>query len=278
MSSESNPNKGGWRRPVGRRLQPVLIATFVLFGLVAVNGIYLLVISLLSRGGQSYETWFYLFMFLAHVAVGLLLTLISLTFIGAHIYNVQSRPNRRAVSLGYVLFAVVGVLLISGIALVRLEGVIEVKDPTIRRIAYWAHLIAPVAVIWLYILHRLSGRKLRWRLAIKWGGVVGLVSSLVFAMTLVGAVVVISTNRSRVKAEERARHLERQRALETEIETYQEFCRYRSAEENRRRKEGLDPVVGREDWLADKRAVLHLRMRQRRSRRAAGNGWGVRLF
>lgn len=68
------------------------------------------------------------------------------------------------------------------------------------------------------------------------------------------------------------------RALETEIETYQEFCRYRSAEENRRRKEGLDPVVGREDWLADKRAVLHLRMRQRRSRRAGGNGWGVRLF
>jgi uncharacterized membrane protein YkvA (DUF1232 family) len=68
------------------------------------------------------------------------------------------------------------------------------------------------------------------------------------------------------------------RALEAEIETYQEFCRYRSAEENRRRKEGLDPVVGREDWLADKRAVLHLRMRQRRSGRAGGNGWGVRLF
>ena len=68
------------------------------------------------------------------------------------------------------------------------------------------------------------------------------------------------------------------RSLEAEIETYQEFCRYRSTEENRRRKEGLDPYVGREDWLADKRAVLHLRMRQRRSRRASGNGWGVRLF
>lgn len=68
------------------------------------------------------------------------------------------------------------------------------------------------------------------------------------------------------------------RELETEIETYQEFCRYRATEESRRLKEGLDPYVGREDWLADKRAVLHLRMRQRRSRRVAGNGWGVTLF
>lgn len=68
------------------------------------------------------------------------------------------------------------------------------------------------------------------------------------------------------------------RTLEAEIETYQEFCRYRSSEENRRRKEGRDPFVGREDWLADKRAVLHTRMRQRRSRRVGGNGWGVSLF
>jgi len=68
------------------------------------------------------------------------------------------------------------------------------------------------------------------------------------------------------------------RELENEIETYDEFCRYRSAEEHRRRKEGLDPYVGREDWLADKRAVLHTRMRQRRSRRASGSGWGVSLF
>lgn len=68
------------------------------------------------------------------------------------------------------------------------------------------------------------------------------------------------------------------RELQTEIESYQEFCRYRTTEENRRRKEGLDPFVGREDWIADKRAVLHLRMRERRSRRAGSSGWRMRLF
>lgn len=68
------------------------------------------------------------------------------------------------------------------------------------------------------------------------------------------------------------------RELKAEIESYDEFCRYRTVEENRRRKEGLDPFVGREDWLADKRAVLHLRMRERRSRRAGGSGWSMRLY
>ena len=68
------------------------------------------------------------------------------------------------------------------------------------------------------------------------------------------------------------------REPKAEIESYDEFCRYCTVEENRRRKEGLDPFVGREDWLADKRAVLHLRMRERRSRRAGGGGWGMRLF
>lgn len=68
------------------------------------------------------------------------------------------------------------------------------------------------------------------------------------------------------------------RELKAEIESYDEFCRYRIFEENRRRKEGLDPFVGREDWLADKRAVLHLRMRERRKRRASGGGWSMRLY
>ena len=68
------------------------------------------------------------------------------------------------------------------------------------------------------------------------------------------------------------------RELQVEIESYLEFCRYRVNEEKRRRNEGLDPFVGREDWLADKRAVLHLRMRQRRSRRSSAGGWKVSLY
>ncbi len=53
--------------------------------------------------------------------------------------------------------------------------------------------------------------------------------------------------------------------LEPEITAYIEFCKFRSAEEARRKNQGLDTHVGRDDWLADQRAVLHSRMRKRRS-------------
>jgi signal transduction histidine kinase len=39
----------------------------------------------------------------------------------------------------------------------------------------------------------------------------------IFMMTVLGAFIIILTNRSRVKAEEKARHFERQRALENQI-------------------------------------------------------------
>ena len=66
--------------------------------------------------------------------------------------------------------------------------------------------------------------------------------------------------------------------LATEIRMYQEFCQFRIGEENRRRNKGQDPHVGREDWIADKRAVLHARMRERRQLRSGGRGWRMRLL
>lgn len=66
--------------------------------------------------------------------------------------------------------------------------------------------------------------------------------------------------------------------LSNEIRMYQEFCQFRIAEENRRRNRGLDPHVGREDWIADKRAVLHARMRERRRLASGGRGWRMRLL
>lgn len=61
--------------------------------------------------------------------------------------------------------------------------------------------------------------------------------------------------------------------LKNEIGSYEEFCSFRIAEENRRRAQGEDPHVNREEWLADKRAALHARMRKRRR---AGGGWRLR--
>ena len=68
------------------------------------------------------------------------------------------------------------------------------------------------------------------------------------------------------------------RDLEPEIDAYKEFCEFRSAEEQRRENQGLETHVSREDWLADKRAVLHHRMRTRRKQRSTSSGWEVRLW
>ena len=63
------------------------------------------------------------------------------------------------------------------------------------------------------------------------------------------------------------------RELKAEIESYEEFCDFRSAEEERRKAKGEDPHVEREEWLADKRASLHAKMRKRRTTRSGGGGW-----
>ncbi len=66
------------------------------------------------------------------------------------------------------------------------------------------------------------------------------------------------------------------RELSAEIESYEEFCQFRSAEEARRKETGADPHVEREEWLADKRAALHARMRKRRRVYSGGGGWRLR--
>lgn len=63
------------------------------------------------------------------------------------------------------------------------------------------------------------------------------------------------------------------RELKNEIESYEEFFDFRKAEEARRKEKGLDPHVEREEWMADKRAALHARMRRRRTGRSDNRRW-----
>ena len=70
--------------------------------------------------------------------------------------------------------------------------------------------------------------------------------------------------------------------LKGEIEAYEEFCEFRSAEEKKREVEGLNPQAEREEWLKDQRSALHLRMRSRRMRRRMSpkstGGWRIGLW
>ena len=67
-------------------------------------------------------------------------------------------------------------------------------------------------------------------------------------------------------------------ALRSEISLYEEFCSFRDAEEARRKERGEDIKIGREEWLADKRAALHTKMRKRRLTGGSGASWRMRLW
>ncbi|HVR28756.1 MAG TPA: multiheme c-type cytochrome [Thermoanaerobaculia bacterium] len=157
---------------VGPRLKKLLFVVLGLFALLAVNSAYMVGVTALEAvTGQTYQNWFYLVMFLLHLALGALIVVPVLVFGATHLWNAITRPNRRAVVAGLALFTTTLVLLVTGILLTRVEGVIVVKDPAVRSALYWAHVIAPLVVAWLFVLHRLAGRRIKWRIGARWAAV-----------------------------------------------------------------------------------------------------------
>ena len=162
-------------RAVGPRLRVVLYFIFALVAVLGANSAYLLSITVLEETtGLLYQNYFYQIMFLAHLVLGLLLLVPFIIFGIGHIRNAWNRPNRRAVRVGYALFAVSIVLLLSGVALMRVEG-FEIRQPAVRSTAYWAHIITPLLAVWLYILHRLAGPRIKWKVGLGWAAAVGVV-------------------------------------------------------------------------------------------------------
>lgn len=164
-------------RAVGPKLKVLLWVIFALAALMGANSAYLVSVTVLDfvhrDDGVSYQNWFYLYMFLAHLVLGLLLIGPFFVFSAIHMWNTRGRKNRRAVRVGYALFAAVTVLIVSGVVLVRIEGLFELKDQAARLVVYWMHALAPLAVLWLYWLHRLAGPKIKWKVGFAYMGLVG---------------------------------------------------------------------------------------------------------
>ena len=153
---------------VTRPLRRLLEVLFVLFALLAVNAIYLAVISFAEwRTGIVYQNHFYLSMFLAHLALGLVVSPVAIGFMVMHLRRAWHRPNRRAVAAGLALAAAAVALIVSGFALVRFEG-FNLQQPALRSLAYWTHVITPLVALWLFVLHRLAGPALAWHRGIAW--------------------------------------------------------------------------------------------------------------
>ena len=180
MSPEaaSPPSKKQYVRAVGPRLRLLLYGIFGLFAVLGANSIYLSAISLFEwwKGdpNTTYQNWFYMVMFGGHLALGLGLVVPVILFGAIHIRNAHNRPNRRAVQVGYALFAVSLVLLFTGVALMRFDF-FSIKDPGTRRFLYWTHVVTPLLAVWLYVLHRLAGPRIRWRVGLRWAAAAGVI-------------------------------------------------------------------------------------------------------
>jgi len=168
-------------RAVGPRLRILLSLVLGLTAVLAANSLYLSAITLLEwlKGdpNKTYQNWFYMVMFGTHLGLGLLLVLPVVIFGILHIKNAHSRPNRRAVKAGYLLFATALTVLLTGLLLTRADVFqfknLGLKDPRLRSVAYWAHVLTPLLAAWLYILHRLAGPRIKWRVGLRWGAAMG---------------------------------------------------------------------------------------------------------
>ena len=170
-----SPPRKKYVRAVGPRLRRLLYFIFGLVALLGANSAYLASITFLEWfKGFSYQNYFYMVMFGAHLALGLLLLVPFVVFGALHIKNAHDRTNRRAVRVGYLLFFISLVLLLTGVALMRFDFFV-IKNTSLRSPIYWAHVITPVLAVWLYVLHRLAGPRIHWQAGARWAGVVGLV-------------------------------------------------------------------------------------------------------
>ncbi len=181
MSSSSSgavpaqPQRARAARSISPRMRKLLCVVFAMIGLLGANSVYLSGVTALEWfSGQVYQDYFYQYMFLVHLVLGLLLITPFLVFGVTHMMASYNRRNRRAVWIGYGLFAICILVLLSGVLLMRVGG-LDLKNPLGRSIVYWCHVACPLIAVWLYWLHRLVGPRIKWRQGLTFASAVGAV-------------------------------------------------------------------------------------------------------
>ena len=172
----------GPRRPiyvptVGPLLRVLLFIIFAATALLGATGAYLAAISFMNWNDPArlYTTPFTFWMFLVHCGAGVLVVAPFLVFGVAHFLTARNRPNRVAVRLGLVLFALGSLAVGTGLALFQLQGLPQLQTgSSARRVTYVAHLLLPLLAVYAYVVHRRAGPPIRWRWAKYWASGVGL--------------------------------------------------------------------------------------------------------
>ncbi len=166
VSKLNSPRK--YSKAVGPKLYKLLLLVFALAALLAVNSLYLAGITLLEWATELVlQNQFYLWMFFVHLLLGLLLVTPLIIYGLVHIRNTKNYRNKTAVRAGYLMFICALALLITGVFLTEGIESIALKNQQLRLVFYCIHVVLPVVVIWLFVLHRLAGRPLDFNMG-KW--------------------------------------------------------------------------------------------------------------
>ena len=149
---------------VSTRMRRLLAVTLVLLSILVIDSIYLSSVSFYQWfTGTLIEDELFQYLFLGHLLFGTIVILPLIVFIALHVRRAYSKPNRIAVRLGLSLLATVIILFVSGILLTRGLPAFELQADSTRAWLYWLHVLAPIAAVWLFLLHRLVGPRIRWR-------------------------------------------------------------------------------------------------------------------
>ncbi|MFM8726424.1 MAG: hypothetical protein ACKON9_15010 [Planctomycetaceae bacterium] len=163
-SAETRANRPVVKKAIGPRLRIIFFIVLALLAMIGANSLYLAGVTFLAFWtGQTYEDYFYNWMFLVHIVLGLLIVTPFLIFGIIHMRNTKDRKIRRTVMIGYALFGVCLVVLITGFLLFR--SFVDLKQPALRSLVYWLHVAGPLAGGWLpglWRVHR-AGRRARHR-------------------------------------------------------------------------------------------------------------------
>src|SRR5437762_9629729 len=126
---------------VGPRLRWLLVAVLTTVAVLSANSTYLAAITLVEWAtDRPFQNYFYQYMFLAHLALGLAVVVPFLVFVILHLTAARGRRNRMALRTGYALGAAALATLATGLVLVRF-GFFEIHDPRVRALVYWCHAL-----------------------------------------------------------------------------------------------------------------------------------------
>ena len=136
-------------------------ASWIAFIFLALGGLYLSLITASEWfSGKILQGYFYQWVFLSHLLVGLIITLPFIYFIVDHFRRGYRRSNRNAVYVGIYLAISTLIIIITGVLLIRLDN-FSFNGEVVRQISYWLHLLIPIISIILYIQHRKIGRNIK---------------------------------------------------------------------------------------------------------------------